>query len=57
MTVVSNHNHKHNGNIYHDASVYDEVLEPDDDFHSALTAEELLERIHEDIRRKFASRT
>ena len=31
-------------------------LEPDDDFRRAITAEELLERIHKDIHRKFASR-
>jgi hypothetical protein len=43
-------------NIYHDASVYEEILEPDDDLHRAITAEELLERIHADIRRKYASR-
>jgi hypothetical protein len=43
-------------NIYHDASVYEEILEPDDDLRRAITAEELLERIHEDIHRKFASR-
>jgi len=33
-----------------------EILEPDDDLRRAITAEELLERVHEDIRRKFASR-
>ncbi len=33
------------------------VLEPDDDLRRAITAETLLEGIHEDIRRKFASRT
>ena len=43
-------------NMYHDASVYEEILEPDNDLCRAITAEELLERIHEDIRRKFASR-
>jgi hypothetical protein len=43
-------------NIYHDTSVYEEILEPDDDFRRAITAEELLERVHEDIHRKFASR-
>ena len=32
------------------------ILEPDDDLRRAITAEELLERIHEDIRKKFASR-
>jgi len=43
-------------NMYHDASVYEEILEPDDDLRRAITAEELLERIHEDIREKFASK-
>jgi hypothetical protein len=43
-------------NMYHDASVYEEILEPDDDLRRAITAEELLERIHGDIRRKFALR-
>ena len=32
------------------------IKKPDDDLRRAITAEELLERIHEDIRRKFASR-
>jgi len=31
------------------------ILEPDDNLRKAISAEELLERIHEDIRRKFAS--
>ena len=31
-------------------------LEPDEDLRRAITAEELLERIHKDIHRKFASR-
>ena len=31
-------------------------LEPDDDFRRAITAEELLVGIHEDIRKKFAAR-
>ena len=31
-------------------------LEPDDDLRRAITAEELLKRIHKDIQRKFASR-
>jgi len=63
MTVVSTKEFNTNQdlfvddmNMYHDASVYEEVLEPDDDLRRAITAEELLERIHEDIRRKFASR-
>ena len=42
MFLIINHNH--NGNIYHDASVYDEVLEPDDDFHSAISADEFKKR-------------
>jgi len=40
-------------NIYHDASVYEEVLEPDDDFRNAITAKELLEMLHEDIHQMF----
>ena len=32
------------------------ILEPDDDLRNAITAEELLKRVHEDIRVKFASR-
>ena len=32
------------------------LLKPDDDLRRAITVEELLEGIHEDIRRKYASR-
>ena len=32
------------------------VLQPDDDFRRAITIDELLVGIHEDIRRKYASR-
>ena len=32
-------------NIYHEANVYEEVLEPDEDFRNAITGEELLERM------------
>jgi hypothetical protein len=32
------------------------ILEPDDDLRKAITADELLKRIHEDIHKKFASR-
>jgi hypothetical protein len=32
------------------------VLQPDEDLRRALTAEELLEGIHDDIRRKYAAR-
>ncbi|MCL2027522.1 MAG: hypothetical protein FWG79_03440 [Bacteroidales bacterium] len=31
-------------------------FEPDEDFHRSITAEQLLEGVHEDIRRKFALR-
>jgi len=31
-------------NIYHEASVYEEVLEPDDDFHSAIPMDEFIEK-------------
>jgi hypothetical protein len=43
-------------NIYHDQSVYDEVLEPDDDFRSAITADELLKGIYEDLEKFFEYR-
>jgi hypothetical protein len=33
------------------------ILQPDDDLRRAITAEELVKRIHADIRRKFASRS
>ena len=33
------------------------ILEPDDDLRRAITAEELLERIHVDIHNKFKART
>jgi hypothetical protein len=42
-----------NTNIYHDASVYEEVLEPDDDLRSAISAKELLDMLHEDIHQMF----
>ena len=32
------------------------ILEPDDNLRNAITAEELLKRVHEDIHNKFASR-
>jgi len=40
-------------NIYHDASIYEEVLEPDDDLRSAISAKDLLEMLHEDIQQIF----
>lgn len=44
--------------ICHPIDMIDEqpVLQPDDDLRRAITAEELLVGIHEDIRRKFATR-
>ena len=33
-------------NTYHDASVYDEVLEPDEDFYRAISMDELREKVH-----------
>ena len=51
MTVVSSNVDEVNG--YHDASVYEEILEPDDDFHSAISAKKLLEMLHEDIHQMF----
>ena len=50
MTVVSSREFAINQekyfdmNTYHDASVYEEVLEPDEDFYSALSADEFKER-------------
>ena len=40
-------------NTYHDASVYEEILEPDDDLCSAIPGKELLEMLHEDIHQIF----
>ena len=36
---------KNDMNIYHEASVYDEILEPDEDFYRAIPAEEFRERL------------
>jgi hypothetical protein len=41
-------------NMYHEASVYDKVLEPDDDFYRAITGEELLERLIPRIEKLFS---
>jgi len=43
-------------NMFHAASVYDEVLEPDDDFRRAITGEELLAGINEDLVRFFSNK-
>ena len=42
--------------VYEPAITEQPILEPDEDLRRAITAEELLVGIHEDIRRKFASR-
>ena len=42
-------------NGYH-SSEYDEILEPDEDFYSAITKEELLKGIHEDLEKFFANK-
>jgi len=41
--------------VYHDASVYEEVLEPDDDFRSAITMDELRGKVHDLIDRLYSS--
>ena len=43
-------------NIYHDANVYEEVLAPDEDLRRAITGEELLEGINEDLVKFFADK-
>ena len=44
--------------IYQPVERYPEqvILKPDDNLQNAITADELLERVHEDIRNKFAMR-
>ena len=42
--------------IYHPACVYEKVLEPDDDLRSAITGEELLTGIYEDLEKFFADK-
>ena len=46
-------------NTYHEASVYEEVLEPDDDFQNALSAEEFREKlivVLDRVDKKYASK-
>ena len=43
-------------NGYQTNNGYDEVLEPDEDFYSAITKEELLKDIHEDLEKFFATK-
>ena len=42
-------------NTYHDASVYDEVLEPDDDFYSAVPMDEIRKKVHVLIDKLYAN--
>ena len=39
----------------HDASVYEEVLEPDDDFRRAIAVDDFFDAVKENIRKKYAS--
>ena len=46
-------------NIYHETSVYGEVLEPDEDFHRALSAKDFRERlvvVLDGVDKKFENR-
>ena len=56
MTIVSSKEFAIDMNIYHDADVYEEVLEPDDDLREAITGKELLEMLHEDIHQMFSKK-
>jgi len=51
MTVVSSN--VDDMNIYHDASVYEEILEPDDDLRRAISADEFKKRCHKVIDKIF----
>ena len=42
-----------NMNTYHDASVYEEVLQPDDDLRRAISADEFKKRCHKVIDKIF----
>ena len=42
-----------NVDMYHDASVYERILEPDDDFRRAITMDEFLIGVKEDLREIF----
>ena len=42
-----------NRNSYHHATMYEEVLEPDDDFYNAITMDELRESAYEHIHKLF----
>jgi len=42
-------------NIYHDANVYEEILEPDEDFRSSITMDALRGKVHELIDRLYSN--
>jgi len=43
-------------NTYHDASVYEEALEPDDDFRRTITVDEVFDAVKDNIRKKYPSK-
>ena len=43
-------------NTYHDASVYEEVLEADDDFRRAIAVDEVFDAVKANIRKKYPIR-
>ena len=56
MTVVSKaftYRNVDNTSVYHDASVYEEVLEPDDDFRSAISMDEFKIRAREVVKKAY----
>ena len=42
-------------NSYHDASVYEEILEPDDDLRRAISIDAFREKVHELIDRLYSN--
>ena len=42
-------------NTYHDAGVYEEILEPDDDLRSAITMDALRGKVHDLIDRLYSN--
>jgi hypothetical protein len=56
LLIYKNVNNAGDMNIYHDASIYDRVLEPDDDFRRAITMDELRRRVKENIHQWYSER-
>ena len=42
--------------VYHPASVYEEVLEPDDDFRRAISIDELHKRVKDNVHKWYSER-